>query len=326
MNVVSFPPRVRLVDWQTLAAERLESLYAEEIDRWQRLLDWETTARWEEIERRRRQGAASGLVAIDESGRVRGWCHYAVRDRVLRLDTFTASDDGIAQLLLDRLLSVPALAYVERVSAFLFSDLNGLSQAFRARGLSVDRYWYLGRELMNPMSPPVLQGVRRWRVEDSLATAALFGRAYDASAETRPFAPLGTPEQWFGYVNDLSRGGSGLLIPEATLCLPAGPDRLSAVVLVTRIGESTAHLAQLVVEPQLRRRRIGQQLMETASAAAARVGCRRITVTLGGSNRPARSLFEAARYRTMGSMLAAGTLQPRRSTSVAPGGAVMTRR
>ncbi len=319
MNVVSFPSRLRIVEWQTLAAERVAGLYAEETDRWQRLLDWDTSRRWEAIEGRRRQGAASGWAVLDETGVVRGWCHFNIRDRVLRIEAFNAEDETASQLMLDRLLSAPALAYVERVSMFVLCDVDGLTQALRARGLSLDRYWYLGREL-NPVSPPSLQGIRSWRLEDVQATAALFGRAYEKTVETRPFAPLGTPEQWSAYAGELFRGASGALLPEACLCLPAGPDKLSAVAIVTRIGENTAHLAQLVVDPALRRRRVGQQLMDLASAAAARQGCRRMTLIVGGANRPARAMFDAARYRTMGSLVAAGTLQPRRGSGTVASG------
>jgi ribosomal protein S18 acetylase RimI-like enzyme len=80
------------------------------------------------------------------------------------------------------------------------------------------------------------------------------------------------------------------------------------LAIVTRVAESTAHLAQLVVDPQFQGRRLGAQLMELASAAAARAGCRRMTLIVGGSNRRARSIYEAARFHAMGSFVAAGAL------------------
>jgi ribosomal protein S18 acetylase RimI-like enzyme len=285
------------------------------------------TPRWQDVEQRRRQGIALGFVAMDDATNIHGWCHFSVRDRALRIEAFVADNDDIAQMMLDRLLSAPALTFIERVSAFLFTDHHSLVHALRAKGLSVDRYWYLGREL-NTVAPPALQGLRRWRVEDGLATAALFGRAYEPQVPTRPFAPLGTPEQWFGYINELTRGVHGAILPEASVCLTAGPDKLTAVAIVTRVGESTAHLAQLVVDPQMRRKRLGMQLMEMASAAAARAGCRRLTVIVGGVNRPARSMFEnEARFRVMGSLLAAGTLTPQRAVQRrSPGGAAVTLR
>ena len=173
-------------------------------------------------------------------------------------------------------------------------------------------------------SPP---GLRGWNAQDVHATAELLLRSYEPTAESRPFAAGGSREQWVEYVTALTRGDiSGALMPDASLCLPEGPDRLAAVALVTRTAEGAAQIAQLVVDPTKRRRQLGTQLLELASAAAARAGCRRVSMMVGGSNRPGRALLEAARFKTMGSLLAAGALQPRRSTSVAPVGAFMTRR
>jgi len=95
---------------------------------------------------------------------------------------------------------------------------------------------------------------------------------------------------------------------------------------VTRVAERTAHLAQLAVDPQMRGRHLGKQLLEVACAAANQGGCGRMTLFVGGRNSRARSLYESSRFESMASFLAAGSLQPRRSTSVAPGSAVITRR
>jgi ribosomal protein S18 acetylase RimI-like enzyme len=323
--LLNFPQRMRPIDWQALSADRLAPLYAGEVDRWLRLLDWDTAGRWEDVERQRRQGLAPGVAVLDEAGVVHGWSHYTVRNGALRIEAFAAASEPVAQLMLDRLLNDQALVFITRVSLFAFSEAPGLVAALRRKGLSVDRYWYLGREIAR--TPPPMTDARGWRIEDLPATAALLARGYEARVETRPFAPGGTIEEWTAYLRELLAGSpSGPLLPEASLCIPGGPNRLSAVALVSRIADATAHLVQLVVDPEMQRRRLGLQLMECVSASAARAGCRLLTVHVGGSNRRARSLFEASRFRTMGNFLAAGTLQPRRSTSVAPGGAVMTRR
>ena len=318
---------MNIVDWRTLSSDRMAVLFAEEARRWSNDLEWDTAIRWQAIERERRLGIASGLVVLDETGTaVLGWSHHQVRHRALEIYTLSASSDAVAQALLDRMLSATAPAGIERVSLFVFSDAANLAQTVKARGLAVDRYWYLGRDLQR-VAPASLPDMRGWRVEDLTTTAALLSRAYEAGADARPFAPGGTPDDWMNYLNDVSRGTRyGTFQQDASFCITAGPSRLVAVALVTGISDSTAHLAQLAVDPQMRRRRVGPQLMEIACAAAARAGYRRITVQVGGSNRNARSLFEGSRFTTLGTFVAGGALQPRRSTSVAPGGAVMTRR
>jgi ribosomal protein S18 acetylase RimI-like enzyme len=327
VNLLPFPNRARIVDWRTLSAEKMAALYEIEADRWSRL-DWDTTTQWQEVERGRQFGTISGVVALDETGKTVGWSFYQIRNRALQIGVLDAADESVTQLLVDRALSEQTLAFVETVTFFALTDAPGLTTALRAKLLSVDRYWYLGKELQLGAPPPPLSEIRRWRDDDAGATCELLARAYKGALDSRPFAPGGRPEEWIEYVNRLTKGfGCGAMLPEASLVIPSGPNRVVGLAIVTRIAENTAHLAQLVVDPQFQNRRLAAQLMDLASAAAARNGgCRRMTLIVGGSNRRARSIYETARFQAMGSFVAAGTLQPRRSTSVAPAGTLMTRR
>jgi ribosomal protein S18 acetylase RimI-like enzyme len=326
MTLSEFPSRPRAVDWRLLAADRAAVLIADEVDRWARLLEWETAAQWRDIERARQAGIAPGVAVIDENGAVAGWSQYHTRNQVLHIAAFAARSETVANLMLDHILSGPALAFVQSVMLFAFTDAPGLAAALRQHGLSVDRYFYMARDLTRS-APLSLPDLRCWRPEDLQATADLLKRSYEPRCETRPFAPGGTPAEWADYAFRLTKGnGCGEFDTDASLCIPAGPGRLMAAAIVTRVSENTAHLAQLVVDPQLRGRRVGVQLMELACAAAARGGSRRMTLLVAGSNRRARSLYETARFQPRGSFICGGTLQPRRSTSAAPPGAVITRR
>lgn len=319
-------PRLKAVDWRTLPGDRMAAVYRTEAERWSSALEWDTAKDWVELERARLLGTATGVAVIDDADVVHGWSYYLVHHRTLQIGAFVSDSEPAAQLMLQRVLAPDVLQAVDAVTFFAFADAQGLAAALRSLGLSVDRYWYLGRDLQRA-APTPLAGMRLWREDDLLATAELFGRAYDRADEARPFAPHGTAAEWTEYAAQLTRGaGCGSLLSQACLCLPGGPNRLQGVALVTRIAQSTAHLAQLVVDPQMQGRRIGIQLLEFACAAATQAGCRRLTLLVGGRNSRARSLYEGSRFEVMGSFLAAGTFQPRRSTSVAPGGAAMTRR
>jgi ribosomal protein S18 acetylase RimI-like enzyme len=322
------PSRQRLtpVDWSTLPRERLTPLYAAETTRWASTLEWDTAGMWEEVERGRSLGTVGGVVVLDERGVPAGWSYYLLHNGALQIGGFVAASDAAAQPMLDWIMSRPEHASADRISLFAFADAPGLPQMLRGKGLSVDRYWYLGRDLQR-QAPPRLADARPWRPDDAMATAELMARAYDARDEARPFAPAGGLSAWVEYVEQLTTGiGCGRLLPEACVAVPGGPNRLLAVALVTRIGATTAHLAQIVVEPQLQGRRVGVQLLEAACAAAGQTGAERITLLVGGKNARARRLYEAARFESMGTFVSAGTLQPRRSTSVAPGSAAMARR
>jgi ribosomal protein S18 acetylase RimI-like enzyme len=325
MNVSPFPPRLRIADWRSVGADRMQPLIDAEAERWARLLEWDAAAQWKAIETARQSGVAPGLVALDAAGAIAGWSHYQSRNGVLQIASFTASQESVAQAMLNELLNERTLAFAQGVSFFAFSEAPGLAAALRNKGLSVDRYWYLGRELRRA-APPALPPLRLWQPTDLPATAVLFARAYEPRAEARPFAPGGSAAEWNEYVFRLTQGqGCGPLEADASLCMPGGPGRLSGVALVTRISEGTAHLAQLAVDPDMRKRRLGVQLMDAAFNAAARLGCRRVTLLVGGSNHRARSLYDVAGFRPMGSFLAAGTLSPRKAAPLSQTNAFLRR-
>jgi ribosomal protein S18 acetylase RimI-like enzyme len=319
-------PRLIPIDWRSLPRERVQPLYAAEMQRWSTALEWNTFADWEEVERGRQLGTVSGLVVVDETGTLAGWCFYLVHKRALQVGAFNAASDAAVRVLLDTMLRDDTLADVDTVTLFAYSDAPNLAASLRMRGLTVDRYWYLGRDLQRT-PPPRVTDIRRWRLDDVQATAALLGRAYDTPDESRPFAPRGTADEWLEYVQQLATGaGCGRLMPESSVCVPGGPNRLLAVALVSRSSENTAHLVQLVVDPQMQGRQLGTQLVETVCSSADQAGCVRMTLLVGGRNSRARSLYESLRFSNLGSFVSAGTFQPRRSTSVAPGSVVITRR
>jgi ribosomal protein S18 acetylase RimI-like enzyme len=324
--VIKGPSRLTPVDWRTLPAELVAPLYATEIDRWGSALEWDTAKDWDEVEKGRQFGTVAGVVIIDETNAIAGWCYYLVHKRSLQIGSFVASSDAVVQAMIDAVLHDDNRAAVDTITFFAFADAPNLAAALRARGLSVDRYWYLGRELQR-VAPPRLPDTRKWRIDDVQATAELLARSYDAREESRPFAPRGLAEEWIEYVQQLTTGtGCGRLMTDASVCVPGGPNRLLAVGLVTRIAEGTSHLVQLAVDPQMRGRRLGSQLLESLCSSANLAGCTRMTLFVGGRNSRARSLYESHKFESMASFIAAGSLQPQRTTSVAPGSVVNIRR
>jgi ribosomal protein S18 acetylase RimI-like enzyme len=318
--------RLTPIDWRTLPAARVAPLYAAEIERWGSALEWDSTKDWDEVEKGRQLGTVAGIVVVDDTGASVGWCYYLIHTRSLQIGSFIAASDAAAQVKLDAVLRDEIRASVETITLFAFADAPNLAAALRLRGLTVDRYWYLGRELQR-IAPPRLPDVRKWRVDDVQATAELLARSYDARDESRPFAPRGTTEEWTDYVRQLTIGtGCGRLMTDVSVCVPGGPNRLLAVALVTRIAEGTSHLVQLAVDPQMRGRHLGTQLLDVVCSAANQAGCTRMTLFVGGKNSRARSLYESHRFENMASFIAAGSLQPSRSTNAAPGGAVTSRR
>jgi ribosomal protein S18 acetylase RimI-like enzyme len=108
-------------------------------------------------------------------------------------------------------------------------------------------------------------------------------------------------------------------MPDGCYVVPGDADRVSGVVLVTRLAAATAHIAQIAVDPRARRLGLGRLLVNAACARAAEAGCDRITLLVEGRNAAARRLYETSGFDTVARFVSAGSSQPRRLTNVALG-------
>ncbi len=317
---------IRLEDWRHASADRVAPLHAAEVARWASMFDWDAARIFEQVEQGRRFGHVRGVLATNTRGGVEGWCFYLTGPEALQVGGFVASSDACSNAMLNAIFARDFGSPPASVTFFAYSDAPGLAAALRTRGLSVDRYFYLGRDL-SVDAPYPMRDARRWQAADAPAAAELLQRAYVAGDEARPFAPHGSSSEWAEYVAQLTTGaGCGELVEEACISLPLGPCRLSGLALVSRISPSTAHLVQLAIDPSIRRRGYGASVLLAACTAARRAGFRRMTMMVSGRNLAARRMYEAARFEAATSVIAAGSTQPLRSTSVAGSGAAASLR
>jgi ribosomal protein S18 acetylase RimI-like enzyme len=289
----------------------MEPLYQAEIDRWATALEWDASQDWQEVERGRRLQTVSGLIVTNHSGVVVGWTYYLVHERALQVGSFVSSSEACTELLLDVMFEDPRVAEVRTVTLFAFTTAPGLVPLARSRGLVVNRFWYLVRALPGGTHTAGPRDARPWRREDAAATVSLLARAYGPSDGSRPFAPRGTLEEWSAYVAQVVGGrGCGELMTGASWCVPSGPNSLSAVALTSRVSAGTGHLVQLAVDPQFQGRGMGAGLLEIACGAAARSGCRRMSLLVCGRNSRARRLYEEAGFAAVESFVSAGRIGP----------------
>ena len=83
-----------------------------------------------------------------------------------------------------------------------------------------------------------------------------------------------------------------MLSPELSRAVTIG-GRLQAVALVTMLGTGTAHLAQLAVDPALRRHGVARALAADVFTGAARAGYVRMSLLVASENDAARSLYRS---------------------------------
>jgi ribosomal protein S18 acetylase RimI-like enzyme len=110
---------------------------------------------------------------------------------------------------------------------------------------------------------------------------------------------------WERYVTGLvEQAGCGVFQPALTRVV-RGEDGLRALVIVTSIAASTAHIAQVAVHPAHRGQGLGRRLVEGAARDAAAAGRRELTLLVGDVNQQARALYDSLGFAPRATFLAA---------------------
>jgi ribosomal-protein-alanine N-acetyltransferase len=307
-----------LVDWRRLDADRVVPLLEAEMATWDRDLHWDVHQSWAAIEPARVEGRLPGVALIDRDGAPRAWACYLRHRDALQVALLVAESPSETRQLVDAIAASPEAAGTAIHVLFTRDAAPGLPAALASRGFSTAYYRYrICRAAVFPQEP--LPEARDWRPGDELAMADLCGRAYDQASGLRAFAPRGTAEEWHDYIGTLVNGTScGRFLPACSFVVPSGtPGRIDGAVLVTRLRTGVAHIAQIAVDPDRRRRHVGRRLLARASACARACGHDVLTLLVAERNTAAVALYDRLGFEEAGRFVAAVNNQPRRSTSVA---------
>ena len=127
----------------------------------------------------------------------------------------------------------------------------------------------------------------------------------------------GRPEDWVEYVEQVvTTRGCGVFLPEATV-IGESSHGVDAVVLATRLGPGTAHLAQIAVEPIAQRSGRGRRILSAALSNLREADYLRATLLVSAANGAANGLYDQLGFLEAGRFLAAVRDQPRRSKKAA---------
>jgi ribosomal protein S18 acetylase RimI-like enzyme len=320
---------IRCEDWRNTSADALQALYRVERARWMSRLQWDIDPTYRMLEEARTRGHAPGLVALDAAGRPVGWAYYGLANRMLQIGGLVASNGEVTRALLDGILRSTEADMASDLMCFAFPASPALESALARQRFAITKYLYLSRELKAGSEPWRLRSSMRiahWREMDAVMSVRLMARAYAGIGSARVFAPRGTLEEWATYLAQLIKmPACGEFMPSASLAATesSAPNQdghrqiaLRGALIATTLQPDTAHIAQIVVDPALRRRGLARDLIETASAIAAAQGCARITLLVSADNAPACALYAAAGFKQSSYFVYATRQAPNRMRGV----------
>ena len=316
---------IRCEDWRNTSADALQALYRIERARWMSRLHWDIDPTHRLLEDARIRGLAPGLIALDGAGRPAGWAYYGLANRMLQIGGLVASSGEVTRALLDGILRSTEADMASDLMCFAFPASPAFESALARQRFAITKYLYLSRELHAASEPWRLRSEMRiahWREMDAVMSVRLMARAYAGLGSARVFAPRGTLEEWATYLAQVIKmPACGEFMPSASLAATesgsgAGQDTLRGALIATTLQPDTAHIAQIVVDPSLRRRGVARDLIETTCAIAAAQGCARITLLVAADNTAACAVYAAAGFKPASHFVYATRQAPNRMRGV----------
>ncbi len=294
-------------DWRDLSAPAMALLYEQERERWQQALAWDPAPSLAELERARLAGEVPGFVARRGQHLV-GWTFFVLHGSTLQIGALNGTSAGIVRLLLERVLATPEADMAKRLSCFVFPGSTALTSALVRRRFELRPQQYLTRLLAAgewrrelPATgawTPAGTRVRSWTETDAADCVRLLARAYEHQAGAECFAPGGRIDEWAQYFGQLvNTPGCGTFAPASSFVIQArtAPAPIG-IVMTSAVSKTTAHIAQVAIDPAWRGQGLGRLLVQAASAAALDAGFARISLLVDGANTPARRLYESLEF------------------------------
>jgi ribosomal protein S18 acetylase RimI-like enzyme len=311
---------MKVLDWREAASATVATILGAEARWWRAHLGWDLGPAFAGLESMRVSGQLPGLFVLAADGSIAAWGFFTGDDDVVQIGAMGAANAAAGVILVRTILEAAEDVGASTVVAFARPAAPGVTEALLAAGFAMDAYRYL--EAPTRHFRGFAAELRTCSEADFANLPRLLERSYRDSTELRPFAPRGTAREWTTYVGQLlhTRGCGDFQVRSSIV---SGVAPLDGAALVTAIGDSTAHLAQLAVDPSARGRGLGQRLVEAAGSSARARGFSSMTLLVSESNAPAQALYDRLGFSKTAAFMAAVWRQPRLLTSegVAAGGA-----
>jgi ribosomal protein S18 acetylase RimI-like enzyme len=302
----------RCEDWRRFDSRQITPLVDAEAREWQSDLGWDVRDAWRAIEPARAAGHLPGLVVRGLDGGVAAWSCFLLHRHTLQVAMIVADAPENAAVIVEGILASPEAQRAATQTICIRDAAPGIRGVLLTRGFDVATYRYLRVPLDVPGT--VESPCRPWEIEDAPSMSRLCARAYADTSEVRAFAPHGTLDEWHEYIATLVTGpGCGDFMRSASFTIPGRhPRRIEGGVITTALSPTTAHVAQVAVDPDSRGCGYGRALVSSAMTAAASAGYHDMTLLVAETNSRAASLYEDLGFVDRSTFVVAVRKQPRK--------------
>jgi ribosomal protein S18 acetylase RimI-like enzyme len=307
-----------IIDIRRFGAQAFASLLAAESRVWYKSFHWDYHPSAEIISTCLEERRLSGYALVEE-GRIRGYSFFFYEGAKglignLYVEQEGTLKDGVHRLLdhvLETMLATPRLRRVE--TQLPHYSVEELLPSFRARGFRSFQRRFMAAPLEDPAddspsvpgSPPARLSpdflTVPWENKHDREAAQLLYLSYRGHVDAEINDQYASPEGSARLVDTiLHHRGCGEHLPQASqvaIHRPSG--KLAAVLAITSVLPSTAHIPQVAVAREFQGQGLGSAMMQHSFRSLARLGYREVSLTVTDSNAGAVRLYERLGFRTL---------------------------
>jgi ribosomal protein S18 acetylase RimI-like enzyme len=316
---MSVASQLEILDLRHFSARQLRPMLEDEARVWKRRLRWNYESSSDLLLQYLDSRILPGFVALDR-GRVCGFtfCVYEGH-KVVVGDVYAIADDPehslqITERLLGHLLDLlehsPDIERIE--SQMLLYDSGVIEKSFREAGFTLYPRLFMEYDCSS-ISPaenhdsqkrsqtllPEAMELGGWTAACYQPAAELIHAAYAEHIDASINDQYRTLHGSLRFLHNIVRfPGCGVFEANSSLVLrDRGVDPLAGILLCSRVAPDVAHITQICVAEQYRRRGLGRALMEHFIGHLGDAGFSAITLTVTESNLQAVRLYESLGFR-----------------------------
>jgi ribosomal protein S18 acetylase RimI-like enzyme len=307
--MAALPTPLSFIDLRDLGPEQMRSLLDEEVEEWRTAFDWDFRPSADLVARYVGSQTLAGYAVLNGSEAV-AYVYYVVEERkglvgdlyVRKTWRWTSYLHG---LLNQAVRTLSATRGIQRIEAqlMLVSPEEPFTLPIPNLGRSHAREFMLldtgAASRLSPAPTPELvydTWQPRWQEE----AAQLIPRCYASHVDSDINDQYRSVDGARRFLHNIVQyPGCGMFYQPASFAAISEGGQLLGLCLASLVAFDVGHITQICVAPEARGTKVGYELLRRSIHMLSISGCRRVSLTVTGSNTPAVRLYRAMGFETV---------------------------
>jgi ribosomal protein S18 acetylase RimI-like enzyme len=309
MAALSDSPLARVVELRHLRGGDLDSLLEEETQAWRDTLDWDFRGSANLVRRFLEIQALNGFALLINGYPV-GYCYYVAEERkgligdlyVMKSFLSVENEERLLGAVVEGLMKTPLIRRIEsqlmmlRTGPAIALPERKYVHTFVRNFMEIEDQAIGGLQERQPSQPLWFDS---WSERKQDEAATLIASAYQGHIDSEINDQYRSPAGARRFLMNIVQfpGCGSFFQPASFVALEPGSGRLAGICLASLVQADVGHVTQVCVSKAARGTGAGYELIRRSLNSLARHGCRKVTLTVTGSNAEAIGLYKRMGFR-----------------------------